>query len=145
MVTDKKCKAITRLTQDHFRVFENDVPQAIVNFEPPPPSPAPTPEASVPALPGAAVPARSSPRFLILVFDQANLEPPALREGVKAAAEYVEKRLTAGDFVSLYAVGAAVRSLVRYTQYRQAIVQGIRSLAVQGNSGIPKATSRAQA
>ncbi len=149
VVTDSKGKPALDLTRDDFQLFEENEPQKITGFEAPsnsalPPAIIQTTPSATPAAPVQTPALKLAPRFITLVLNRADLQPEGLRRAVQAATEYVEGITASGDFISVYAIGAGLETIVPFTPDRARVLEGLGGLASGTAKGISTAQGRAQ-
>jgi VWFA-related protein len=138
IATDRKGHHVPGLTRERFKVFEDNVPQEIVSFTPagseaasvsteplPPaqseavresPSPSPSPEP------------KRKPQSITLLIDLGDLQYGNLKNATKAAAQYVERSIAAGNQVSLYWVDSGLHLAVPFTNDKQRLLDALEKL-----------------
>ena len=122
VVTDKKDNYIRDLEVADFRVFEDDVEQAIASF---------SRVAEAPAKAGIA-----QPRYVILFFDNSTMDPEEQMRARNAAAQFVETNAASDRMMAIVDFGGSLRIAQNFTANGEALkkaVGGVKYASLQPN------------
>lgn len=122
IVTDKHGKYAPGLTSQDFVVYEDGVPQKLVQFSPPESdttSPAPSPGAAPPeprlSTGSSPVPEPRKPHFLTVVLDLADNRPENIRRSGEAIQKYLDNTVSQNDYVALYYIDRSLHLALPFT------------------------------
>jgi VWFA-related protein len=143
IVTDKKGHHVPNLTEGDFKIFEGGAAQTIASFIPPGKQTGSSAgETSEPgALTGSQTASQSgqqaatSPQLITLLVDLGGLQFANLNNACKAAAQYVEKSVGAGNQVALYWVDSGLHLAVPFTHDKQRLLDALEKLSTHVPSG----------
>jgi VWFA-related protein len=155
-VRDRAGNPIEGLKKEDFTIFEDGKPQKISAFEmqkltldplPPATPPAPVLKAArteaAPAIPPVRPKTPNPPgqrrpdrRLLVMFFDFSGMGPPEQIRAQKAALDFVEKKMTAADLVSVLTFSTSLKVAQEFTDDREALTQIIRSFRVSSISDL---------
>lgn len=164
IVADKKGRTVEGLKKEDFTVYENNVPQKIVSFEPPALlrnergsksqsvgaqkagselRRAETPGSEVNFSGERRADSLAAVRFITIVMDSGDLQSPSLKAACDAASEYLRKDGVPEDYVAIYWIGqASLHLALPYSRDRDAATQAIAALARRTPAGIVTASER---
>jgi VWFA-related protein len=137
VVRDKSGAVVRGLTQDDFTIAEDGKPQTITSFdfeELDRPGAAPAAaetQAILPKRPAAAAPAANAAppapapivdmhgrRLIVLFFDLSSMQPEELQRAVKAAHDYVDRKLSPSDAIAVAAFSTSLQVAQDFTADR---------------------------
>jgi VWFA-related protein len=121
VVTDKKGNYVRDLTQNDFKVFEDNKEQAVSTF-------------STGA--DAATQANGQRRYLILFFDNSTMAAPDQIQARSAAKKFIEANAGPDHLMAVVDFGGSLRIVQNFTanaQVLQAAVSGVKSSSVDPN------------
>src|SRR6267154_169175 len=127
VVTDKKGNYIRDLTQNDFKVFEDNKEQAVSTF-------------STGA--DAATQANGQRRYLILFFDNSTMAAPDQIQARSAATKFIEANAGPDRLMAVMDFGGSLRIVQNFTSNAdvlRAAVSGVRGSAVDPNAPPPDA------
>jgi VWFA-related protein len=142
VVRDKKGRAVRDLKASDFAVFEDGVKQTIESFrvfgrprddaadETPKAASAPSPAS--PSAPPAPSPTETRPQVIAFVFDR--LSADARNTAHKAALTYLDQGHVEGDFVGIFAIDLALRTIQPFTKEPALIRLGLERAVSQANT-----------
>jgi len=122
VVTDKKGNYVRDLTQNDFKVFEDNKEQAVSTF-------------STGA--DAATQANGQRRYLILFFDNSTMAAPDQIQARSAAKKFIEANAGPDHLMAVVDFGGSLRIVQNFTanaQVLQAAVSGVKSSSVDPNA-----------
>lgn len=130
IVTDRKGHHVPGLGATDFSLFEDNTPQKIATFIPPPAhaeySAAKGYEGTAVAVnsraPSASPGQAAPPQLITLVIDIGDLQFEHLKQACTAASRFTEKTIAAGNSVAVYAVDTSLHLAVPFTNDRQRAV-----------------------
>src|SRR6266581_3668074 len=125
VVTDKKGKYIRDLTQNDFKVFEDNKEQQVSTF-------------STGA--DAATQASGQRRYLILFFDNSTMAAPDQIQARSAATKFIEANAGPDRLMAVVDFGGSLRIVQNFTANAavlQAAVSGVRTSSVDPNAPPP--------
>src|SRR6266478_6185102 len=125
VVTDKKGNYIRDLTQNDFKVFEDNKEQAVSTF-------------STGA--DAATQANGQRRYLILFFDNSTMAAPDQIQARSAATKFIEANAGPDRMMAVADFGGALRIVQNFTanaDLLRAAVSGVKSSSVDPNAPPP--------
>ena len=145
VVRDKTGAVVRTLTRDDFAVTEDDRPQTITSFDfeeldkldvvpaatadapvilpPKPATPARTADAAPAAAP-AKIDMRGR-RLIVLFFDLSSMQPEELERAVKAAHDYVDKKLSPADLIAVASFSTSLAVAQDFTADRGQLAEVI--------------------
>jgi VWFA-related protein len=148
VVRDKAGAVVRTLTRDDFAVTEDDKPQTITSFDfeeldkleadgaggfqpsdstvvlpPKPATPARTSDAA-PAPAPAKIDMRGR-RLIVLFFDLSSMQPEELERAVKAAHDYVDKKLSPADLIAVASFSTSLEVVQDFTADREQLAEVI--------------------
>ena len=141
IVTDRKGHHVSASTRNSCKILEDNVLQEIAAFTPPSGEAAPvTLDPHLAARPGAvrqpgSLEEKRRPQNITLLIDLADLQFANLKNACKAASQYIEKTLAAGNQVSLYWVDSGLHLAVPFTNDKQRLLAALEKLGEQVPSG----------
>jgi VWFA-related protein len=126
IVTDKKGNYVHDLTQNDFKVFEDNKEQPIASFSS-----------------GAdiAVQANAQKHYMILFFDDSSMAPPDQIQARGAAAKFVDANASTGGMMAVVDFGGALRIVQNFTANADALraaVSGVKYSSVSSNPSAPQ-------
>jgi VWFA-related protein len=139
-VLDKSGKPITDLKEADFHVWEDGAPQKITSFSledieklaqagaengtPP--------VIDLSKLPPSVTPAEAvrDRRLMVFFFDLTSLPPDDLMRALKAANDFVEKRLTPADLVAIVTYTSSLRVQQDFTNDRAALEKALQTMRI---------------
>jgi len=147
VVRDKAGAVVRGLTRDDFSVTEDDKPQTIASFDF---EELDTPQRAAGATPDSAVqPVLKSPprqgqaastpaaagdaakvdlhgrRLIVLFFDLSSMQPEEIDRSVKAAHDYIDRRLSPADLIAVASFSTSLRVDQDFTADREALAAAI--------------------
>jgi VWFA-related protein len=135
-----KGKTVTDLTAKDFRVFEDGVPQTITSFSlenieklaQASTANGPPPTINLDKLPPQVSPAQvlQDHRLNVLFFDVSSMQPDDLMRALKAATDFVKKRLTPADLVAVVTYTSMLRVVQNFTNDRDALTKSLNGILV---------------
>ncbi|HKB10117.1 MAG TPA: VWA domain-containing protein [Vicinamibacterales bacterium] len=155
VVRDKSGAVVRGLTRDDFVIAEDDKPQTITSFDfeeldapqqaQDGPATAPQPILAPPARPAAA-PRRTAPadtpaidmhgrRLIVLFFDLSAMQPDEIERSVKAAHDYIDRRLSPVDLIAVVSFSTSLRVDQDFTVDRAALAAAIDGYGVASGQG----------
>jgi len=127
---DKKGQPVNGLTKDDFVLLENGKPQAITAFEfqnlERRPEAAPAAPKDLPAAEGRQ--RFRDRRLLVLFYDWSGMDKPDQMRALEAGKEFVQKKLTPADLVTLVTYTTKVNVLQEFTGDRELLTQALDKL-----------------
>ena len=126
IVTDHKGHHVQGLSGSDFKLYEDNAPQKIASFLPPP---APTelrrtagnPTVTAPSPPATGSEPGPPPQLITLVIDTGDLQFEHLKQAYVAASKFAERTIAAGNLVAVYWVDTSLHLAVPFTQDRQRV------------------------
>jgi VWFA-related protein len=126
IVTDHKGHHVEGLSAGDFKLYEDNAPQSIASFLPPP---ARAESRRVEGRPVVTAPASSAARsepeppaqLITLVIDTGDLQFEHLKQACVAASKFAERTIAAGNSVAVYWVDTSLHLAVPFTQERQKV------------------------
>src|SRR6266436_1151259 len=125
VVTDKKGNYIRDLTQNDFKVFEDNKEQPVSTFS---------------AGADTAVQANGQRRYLILFFDNSTMAAPDQIQARSAATKFIEANAGPERLMAVVDFGGALRIVQNFTanaEVLRAAVSGVKSSSVDPNAPAP--------
>jgi VWFA-related protein len=148
VVTGKKGEAVTKLEAKDFKVFEDNTPQTIVGFEPPPSAQSGASPAASVIPPGSdATPRRLNvgpTHFVTLVIDMGGLTQASYALTAKAALQYIENNLAPEDCIAVDWIGSTLHSALLFTNDKAKAVEAIQNLKANVNDAAFSSGERAR-
>ncbi|HTK29548.1 MAG TPA: VWA domain-containing protein [Vicinamibacterales bacterium] len=160
VVRDRSGAVVRGLTRDDFAVTEDGRPQAITSFdfEELDRSPAPAAAEPAPVLPrrpaasasgAGAPPASTSPpkadmhgrRLIVLFFDLSSMQPEELDRAIKAAHDYVDRRLSPADSVAVASFSTSLQVEQDFTADRESLAAAIDAFGGVNGAGFEEGTT----
>lgn len=143
-VTDKSGRPVESLTKDDFQVFEDGKPQQLktvdlqkLGTKPLPPvtfasrgTVLPSPPKQQPIDTATALTKFQDRRLIVIFFDFSSMQPAEQIRAAKAAEKFISSQLTSSDMVSIMMYSSSVRTLVDFTDDRDALIAAVRSLHI---------------
>jgi VWFA-related protein len=127
-VTDRKDMAVRGLTSDDFRVLHDDQPVAITHFAEIHEGVA----ATVPAVPGEAVPAPAlapvAPSHLVIYFDELHLQPGSRKRLMRDLTEFLSEGELAAERVLVLRQGENIRIEAPFGSSRSELAEALSRL-----------------
>ncbi len=155
-VVDKNGKPVTDLKQQDFQLWEDGTPQKITSFsledieklaqagaenEAPP-------VIDLAKLPPNVTPAEAvrDRRLMVFFFDLTSLAPDDLTRALKAADDFLEKRLTPADLVAIVSYTSSLRVLQDFTNDRGALEKALKTMRIgEESSGLSASGTEGEA
>jgi VWFA-related protein len=158
VVRDKNGTVVRNLTQDDFIVSEDDKGQQITSFDfeeldhvetpaadaTPATIVLPKQAAAAPAAPAAAPAAKvdmHGRRLIVLFFDLSSMQPEELTRAVKAAHDYVDKKLSPADLIAIASFSTALNVDQDFTSDREMLGEAIDAYGGVNASGFQDGTT----
>jgi VWFA-related protein len=144
-VKDKSGKAIEGLKQQDFQVLEDGKPQKVAVFEfqqlstelPPPPVLTLSDQVAMPKAPITQITAESpgqiqyhNKRLLVFFFDFSSMGIPEQLRAQEAAQEYLDKKITKDDMVSVLLYASALQVKTDFTNDRDVLTDIVKGLPI---------------
>jgi VWFA-related protein len=144
-VRDKSGKVIEGLKQSDFFIFEDGKPQKLAVFEyqqlsmelPPPPLISLNDQAALPKAPVTTITAESpgqiqyhNKRLLVFFFDFSSMGVPEQLRAQAAAQEYLDKKITKDDMVSVLLYTSMLQVKTDFTNDRDVLTDIVRGLPI---------------
>jgi VWFA-related protein len=150
-VKDKSGKPVTNLKREDFRILEDNAPQSLSIFDVQELSSDPlaplsfatrpdTIEQRTPAATPASRLAMRDPkkyedkRLIALFFDMSSMQPLEQARAQEAGLKFIQSLMTAGDLVSVLTFSTKLRTLVEFTDDRESLIAGLRSMSLGDGS-----------
>ncbi|HET9321610.1 MAG TPA: VWA domain-containing protein, partial [Bryobacteraceae bacterium] len=126
IVTDHKGHHVQGLSASDFKLYEDNTPQKIASFLPPPARAelrraAGSPAVTTPASQAAGSEPGPAPQLITLVIDTGDLQFEHLKQACVAASKFAERTIAAGNMVAVYWVDTSLHLAAPFTQGRQKI------------------------
>ncbi len=127
-VLDKKGRPVGGLTKDDFTVYENNIQQAITNFDYVHSrgltSPKPSILSDVPRV-------SNPPNYMVFLFDNSSMSAMRQQEAKRAVSKFINQGLHPGDYVAVALYRTSLMILQNFTNNKEAILKAVDS-AVTG-------------
>jgi VWFA-related protein len=124
VVTDKKGNYVRDLTQNDFKVYEDNKEQSISSFS---------------AGADASIQASGQKRYLILFFDNSTMQPPDQIQARSAANKFIAANANADHLMAVVDFGGALRIVQNFTanaDLLRAAVAGVKNSSVNPNANV---------
>jgi VWFA-related protein len=124
VVTDKKGKYVHDLSQNDFRVFEDNKEQAVTSFSTGANSPGPQ---------------NSQKHYLVLFFDNSSMALPDQISARAAATKFIASNVAPDNLMAVVEFGGSLRVLQNFTanaELLQAAAKGVKSSYVASNADV---------
>ena len=161
VVRDRNGAVVRGLTRDDFSITEDDKAQTITSFDfeeldksdavdvAAAPEPALVlPEKPAPGAPPAPAPAPAAPkvdmhgrRLIVFFFDLSSMQPEELDRAVKAAHDYLDKKLSPSDLIAVASFGTSLNVDQDFTADRDALGDVIDGFGGNNASGFENGTT----
>ena len=161
VVRDKNGAVVRGLTRDDFSITEDDKAQTITSFDfeeldksdavevAATPEPALVlPEKPAPGAPPAPAPAAAAPkvdmpgrRLIVFFFDLSSMQPEELDRAVKAAHDYLDKKLSPSDLIAVASFGTSLNVDQDFTADRDTLADVIDGFGGNNASGFENGTT----
>jgi VWFA-related protein len=160
VVRDKSGAVVRGLTQSDFTITEDDKPQTVTSFDfeeldrvdvtPPAEEPAAVLPRK-PATAAAAAPKVPAPkpapridmhgrRLIVLFFDLSSMQPEEIHRAVKAAHDYIDRKLSPSDLIAVASFSTALLVAQDFTADRPRLDAAIDSYGGASGQGFEAAT-----
>ena len=162
VVRDKSGSVVRGLNREDFLVTEDDKPQTISSFDFEQISPggaepvAPEPDAKI-VLPQRTSAARAAQaaqpaaapapidvhgrRLIVLFFDLSSMQPEELGRAVKAAHDYIDKKLSPADLIAIVSFSTSIKLDLDFTSERETLGQAIDAYGAANGQGFDAGTT----
>jgi|GEM_PF-69051 len=154
-VTDKSGRPITGLKQEAFHVFEDGKPQTITSFSfenverlaTATDANGPPPVINLANLPASVQPEQAiqDHRLMVLFFDLSSMQVDDLMRALKAADDFVHKRMTPADLVAVVTYSSVLSVNQDFTNDRSLLDKVIQSIRVGESSALAEAGATGEA
>jgi VWFA-related protein len=139
-VKERSGRLLAGLKKEDFAVFEDGKPQAISVFEFQQLASDPLPPLEEGRLPAAPAPASGVVRYrdrrlVVLFFDLSGLAPADLIRVQNAARDFIRRKMTPSDLISIMTFSGRLRTAVEFTDDRPRLMNAIRGFGMaEGDS-----------
>ena len=133
IVTDHKGRHVQGLSSGDFKLYEDNTPQRIASFLPPPARAevrhaAGSPVATTQQAATTAQSAAGPPQLITLVIDTGDLQFEHLKQACVAASKFAERTIGAGNLVAVYWVDTSLHLAAPFTEDRQRVADVLDKL-----------------
>ncbi len=138
VVTDRKNRVVTDLTQDDFQVREDEVPQEITSFHlyrgtPRTVMPSEAPPQQV-VLQEAPATGNQEPSLTIFLLDYSTTQFENQLRVREASTKYIEENLHPNELLAVFVLGSGLRFLTDFTNNKSLLLAALRTTDVSGSA-----------